>query len=210
MILVIFLMETRENKMEFNKENVINILNSLNLDENIDLIDIPQIDLYMDQVIQLFESNLSGTKRNKEDKLLTKTMINNYSKDKILLPVKNKKYSRNHVILMILIYNLKQSLSISDIKGLFSNLVSDLQDEKLCNINLPKLYEEFLEIKKEENIKSKDYIEEIVEKVEETINNDKNKGYEELLLTVFALINGANIQRRLAEKIIDNYFNNHD
>lgn len=196
--------------MEFNKENVINILNSLNLDENIDLIDIPQIDLYMDQVIQLFESNLSGTKRNKEDKLLTKTMINNYSKDKILLPVKNKKYSRNHVILMILIYNLKQSLSISDIKGLFSNLVSDLQDEKLRNINLPKLYEEFLEIKKEENIKSKDYIEEIIEKVEETINNDKNKGYEELLLTVFALINGANIQRRLAEKIIDNYFNSRD
>jgi len=202
-------METRENKMEFNKENINTILDSLNLDENIDLINIPQIDLYMDQVIQLFESNLSGTKRNKEDKLLTKTMINNYSKDKILLPVKNKKYSRNHVILMILIYNLKQSLSISDIKGLFSNLVSDLQDEKLCNINLPKLYEKFLEIKKEENIKSKDYIEEIIEKVEETIDTGENEEYEKLLLTVFALINGANIQRRLAEKIIDNYFNNH-
>ncbi len=56
------------------------ILNGLILENNIKLDEIPEIDLYMDQVIQLFESKLSAQKRNEDEKILTKTMINNYAK----------------------------------------------------------------------------------------------------------------------------------
>ena len=92
--------------------DIIEILNSLPLESNIKLDEVPEIDLYMDQVIQLFESKLSNQKRNDDEKILTKTMINNYAKGKLLLPIKNKKYSKEHIILMSLIYNLKGALSI--------------------------------------------------------------------------------------------------
>ncbi len=62
------------------KEELIAKFQELKLEEQITLEDIPEIDLYMDQVIQLFESNLGSAKRTEEDKVLTKTMINNYSK----------------------------------------------------------------------------------------------------------------------------------
>ena len=65
--------------------NILEILNSLQLESNIKLDEIPEIDLYMDQVIQLFESKLSNQKRNEDEKILTKTMINNYAKGKLLL-----------------------------------------------------------------------------------------------------------------------------
>lgn len=192
--------------MKFNKEELIEILNDLKLEEEIDLLDIPQLDLYMDQVIQLFENNLSHSKRNKEDKLLTKTMINNYTKDKLLMPVKNKKYTRNHVILMILIYNLKQSLSINDIKVLFNNIVSNLQQEENSQIDLVKFYNKFMKVKKEQILSEETFLNQMICKVEEVSSEGDNKDYENILLAVLTLINSANIQRRVAEKIIDKYF----
>nr|WP_249026357.1 DUF1836 domain-containing protein [Thomasclavelia cocleata] len=53
--------------------------------------DIPSLDLYMDQIMTLFEEHLQDNKRYNEDKLLTKTMINNYTKAGIIKPVKGKK-----------------------------------------------------------------------------------------------------------------------
>jgi len=192
--------------MNFNKDELLNILNELNLEEDIELFDIPQLDLYMDQVIQLFENNLTSSKRNDTDKLLTKTMINNYSKDKLLIPVKNKRYTKNHVILMVLIYNLKQSLSIGDIKSLFNTLVINLQDDKSSKIDLPQLYNKFLQLKKYQNLHEEVYIDNMINKVEEAFEGEDNKEHEKSILAVLALINSANIQRRVAEKIIDKYF----
>ena len=103
---------------EFNIDNYINSQKSSN---NINLNDFPEIDLYMDQVMQLFESKLSYTKRNDDDKVLTKTMINNYAKGNLLMKIKNKKYTKNHLILMGLIYNLKGALSLTDIKNYFNS-----------------------------------------------------------------------------------------
>lgn len=76
-------------------ENIEELVKRVNKINNIDLNDIPDIDLYMDQVIQLFDSKLEGLKRKEEDKILTKTMINNYVKGKLLMPVKKKSIVRN-------------------------------------------------------------------------------------------------------------------
>ena len=77
--------------------------------------DLPNIELYMDQVTTFLEEQLKNTKRFEEDKIFTKTMINNYTKNHLLPPSNKKKYSRNHMILLIYIYYLKNFLSISDI-----------------------------------------------------------------------------------------------
>ena len=97
----------------------------LNLEEQISYDSIPNLDLYMDQVITLFEDKLSHTKRYEEDKLLTKTMINNYIKDRLLMPAVKKKYTKEHVVLMIILYELKQVLTIGDIKDLFSTMIKE-------------------------------------------------------------------------------------
>ena len=78
--------------------------------------DIPSLDLYMDQIMTLFDNYLNDHKRHEEDKLLTKTMINNYSKEGILKPIKGKKYSKEHILQMLLIYSLKNTITIQEIK----------------------------------------------------------------------------------------------
>ena len=80
--------------------------------------DIPNIDLYMDQVTTFMEDNLASTKRHDDDKILTKTMINNYAKNKLLPPPEKKRYSREHLLMLIFIYYFKNILSINDIQTL--------------------------------------------------------------------------------------------
>ncbi|WP_066873950.1 DUF1836 domain-containing protein [Clostridium mediterraneense] len=169
---------------------------NLNLTDNIELQDIPEIDLYMDQVIQIFESKLSNYKRNEDDKILTKTMINNYVKGKLLMPVKNKKYSKEHIILMSFIYNLKGALSISDIKKLLEQIVVDIEDGN--DVNIEETYSKYLDINKINSENFKEEVRIINEEIEKQ-NINKNK---ELILAS-ALIDKANMYRKLAEKIID-------
>lgn len=193
------------------KEEILKSIDELNLREEIKLDDIPNLDLYMDQVITLFENGLRSSKRFENDKLLTKTMINNYTKDKILMPTKNKKYSKNHIIMMIFLYNLKQSLSINDIKVLLSRMVKSFEGSNKKSIELAKLYEDFLHIKQVEVDDFKDEVSKKLELIllstsdfsEEKVNSIE---YEKLFLMVITLINSANIQRQLAEKLIDEYF----
>jgi len=88
---------------------------------NTDLIpleDIPNIDLYMDQVTTFMDKHLHSVKRFDEDKALTKTMINNYAKNELLPSPEKKKYTRDHLLLLTFIYYYKNVLSISDIKKL--------------------------------------------------------------------------------------------
>lgn len=81
--------------------------------------ELPTIDLYMDQVLTYIESSLKDyIKIESNEKLLTKTMINNYVKQGILTPPKNKKYNPLHIAELFVICILKQVYSISEIKSL--------------------------------------------------------------------------------------------
>jgi hypothetical protein len=85
----------------------------------IDVDDIPKIDLYMDQVLTFLGERLKRTARKSDaDKLLTKTMINNYVKNKVLIPPVKKKYGRDHILLLMVIYYMKNFLAIDDIRRL--------------------------------------------------------------------------------------------
>ncbi|MEN8078891.1 DUF1836 domain-containing protein [Clostridioides difficile] len=185
--------------------DILEVLNKLQLESNIKLDEIPEIDLYMDQVIQLFESKLSDQKRNQEEKILTKTMINNYAKGKLLLPIKNKKYSKEHIILMSLIYNLKGALSINDIKLSLDNIVNKSEDEAYP---LRELYSCFLEncINDENNFKSdvNDKVEKINDKIDE--NKELDGDFEKRFLLLCSLVNMSNMYRRMSEKLIDEFF----
>ncbi len=84
--------------------------------------EIPSIDLYLDQITSLVASRRAEGSALFHDRELTKTMINNYSKDGLLSPIKGKKYSKEHILQMLLVYELKSTLSISEIKRILQNL----------------------------------------------------------------------------------------
>lgn len=86
--------------------------------------DVPNIDLYMDQVTTFMDERLKASTRNKgEDKLMTKTMINNYAKSDVIPPPIKKKYNKDHLLILIMIYYFKSILQINDIKDLMDPIV---------------------------------------------------------------------------------------
>lgn len=118
------------------------ILNKINI---IDEADIPAIDLYMDQVTTFMDKQLAGSKRRSEDKILTKTMINNYSKNDLLPPPEKKRYSKQHVILLIFIYYYKNILSINDINTLLTPVCEKyFADNPVCSLD--RIYKEVCDI----------------------------------------------------------------
>ena len=191
-----------------NNFNIDNFINSQKNSNNINLNDFPELDLYMDQVMQVFEKRLAYTKRYETDKVLTKTMINNYAKDNLLINIKNKKYSKNHLILMGLIYNLKGSLSLTDIKTLLTPMVNDLNSGE--DYPLYDVYQSFLDIY-DSNLEELKNLSTTIQ--ENTLNTIKSKNsslgkYEENFLLVCAFVEMSNLFRRISEKIIDECFEN--
>lgn len=189
-----------------NNFNIDDFINNQNNSNNINLNDFPELDLYMDQVMQLFETRLSYTKRNPDDKVLTKTMINNYAKDNLLMKINNKKYTKNHLILMGLIYNLKGSLSLNDIKTLLTPIIDSFNEGKDYPLN--DIYQAFLDIydlNLEELKESAHKIENNTLKIIED-KNDTLGNYEKQFLLVCAYVSISNLFRRMSEKIIDECF----
>lgn len=86
--------------------------------------DIPNIDLYMDQVTTFLDEGLKSSSRvTSDEKLVTKTMINNYAKNEVIPPPNKKKYSKDHILLLIFLYYFKSIIQINDVKELMSPLV---------------------------------------------------------------------------------------
>lgn len=108
--------------------------------------DIPDIGLYMDQVTTLMDTKLARSKRYPDDKIMTKTMINNYTKNHLLPPSTKKKYSREHIFLLVMIYYLKNMLSISDIQSLLEPLSEKyFPDDKESGLTLAEIYQKLLD-----------------------------------------------------------------
>ncbi len=103
--------------MTIKTEDLLNsILDSLDRITYIKTEDIPNIDLYMDQVILLLTRYLSPLDRYGEEKAITASIINNYVRMKVMPPPVKKRYSRVHLAYLVIICTLKQSLSISCIQ----------------------------------------------------------------------------------------------
>lgn len=190
-------------------ENMDKIIRDLHLDTKLAIDDIPDLDLYMDQVIQLFEKKYQNTKRSPEEKILTKTMINNYSKGKLFFPIKNKKYSPEHVMLINLVYEMKTILAIRDIKETLHTLNERMQNDTL---QLGPLYTSYLTLS-ENNLNrfTEDYREILKEvmKRNDTLSEEGADYLNEVLL-ILSFVNMSNYFRRAAEAIVDQIKSNNE
>lgn len=194
--------------MTIDKDDLLNsIMESLNRVQHIELEDIPNIDLYMDQVTTFMESKLKSTVRNSDtDKILTKTMINNYAKNDLLPPPVKKKYSKEHVLMLIFIYYYKGILSINDIQTLLKP-ISEKYFQAREGLNLGDIYEEIFGLEKNQvDILKKD----ILDKFETSRNTFMDAPKEEQeFLQLFSFIGllsfDVYIKKLLIEKMVDNF-----
>ena len=94
--------------------------------------DLPDIDLYMDQVIA-FMHRYIGVVSGDADKILTPAMVNNYVKQKIMPAPVKKKYSRAHLAYLTVICVLKQELPIASVQEVITNLLQTYTEREMLD-----------------------------------------------------------------------------
>jgi len=148
---------------------------------------IPNIDIYMDQLLTFFESAYGFFPRDTKESVLTKAMINNYVKAGIMDKPSKKKYNKRLVKKLIMIYHLKQVLAIQDIK----NLMDQVEE---TDLSTDAFYERFLQT--EHTV-----YEQLANLYSETLTQETDK--ESLIHTILSLSTEACAKKRLAEKLLD-------
>lgn len=201
-----------KNKKEITKEFITSSVEKLDK-ADVALQDIPDMKLYMEQLTDFIDSHAGGAKRTDSEgasvqRVFSKAMINNYTKAGLLNPPDKKKYNREHIILLLLINQLKNVLSINDIKLLFAPILKNMDSTEVNDniISIEDIYETFLELKDDEYKDAGQDFEnkfKIIKEKTGKISNPDNQDLAEVFLTVMMLVAEANVAKRLAEDIID-------
>lgn len=168
--------------------------------ELLDTSEIPKIDLYMEQVTSFFDDQLGDMRRKEDDKILTKTMVNNYTKHEVLPHPVRKKYTREHMIALTYIIMLKKVLSIQDIKSFF-NLTENSED-----MMLEPQYNVFKNIMENTYQSTAELLDKEVEKMDNTLlENGIQDDRARLMTLIGCLCCEASAFKLLAERLIDRY-----
>ena len=174
--------------------------------------DVPNINLYMDQVTTFMDEHLQDCKRKPDDKILTKTMINNYTKNNLLPAPIKKKYSKDHLYILAFIYYFKSILSINDIKTILDPITEQFFDkEKYSELDI--IYKEVYNMCKSEvssisnDITQKAYN---ADKAFEQFSDDEiDKEFLQFFTLVCTLIFDVYLKKNLIENLIDDYTSRH-
>ena len=191
--------------MTIDKDDLLNsILASISRIDYVKSTDIPNIDLYMDQVTSFMDKELKSTKRYEDDKILTKTMINNYAKNDLLPAPVKKKYSREHLMILTFIYYFKNLLSIGDIEKLLAP-ITDKFFHAEDDINIARIYDEVCESDKKRTHILQEDIKSAFEASKETFANVETEDKEMLQYFSFVCMLSLDVyvKKQIIEKLID-------
>lgn len=192
--------------MKTNDERIQDILNHLDTLSYIRPEEIPGIDLYMDQVTTFMDEHLKDTKRYPEDKVLTKTMINNYAKNNLLPAPNKKKYSKEHILLLIFIYYFKNILSINDIEELFRPITTGHFARK-DDLPLEDIYREIFSLESKEMEHLREDVKAKYERAGGTFTDDslteEDREYLQLFSFICELSFDVYLKKQMVEQMID-------
>lgn len=168
--------------------------------------DIPNIDLYMDQVTTFMDDHLGLFKRTEEEKILTKTMINNYSKCGILPPTHKKKYTNDHLALLLFVYYYKNILSIPDIKSLLDPVKAIILQED-APIGMGDFLDKIMDVQVAHYDSMATQVNHTVDVSKDLFNDLNPEDAEKLSIftTAYLLTIQATAQKHMATQLIDNY-----
>lgn len=191
--------------MTIDTKDILNsILESISRIDYIKPENIPNIPLYMDQVTTFMDAQLASSKRYPEDKILTKTMINNYAKNDLLPPPLKKKYSQEHMLLLIFIYYFKSILSITDIQALLKPITEHYFSGDR-DITLTDIYNQVFSLEKEQiEVLKQDLIHRYQES-QNTFSNIQTEEQEFLRMFSFICMLSFDVyvKKQIIEKLID-------
>ena len=157
---------------------------------------LPDIGLYMDQVLTMMDRQLAFYRRSEEDKLLTQPMVNNYTKDGLLPRAVDKKYNPGHLALLSILCSLKPILSIADLKILLKSLHNNESEKDVYSFFLETQGETLAEVKKQTT--------DLLESIKHIENNqDFSDAGQELALLALRLSVDARVRLLVTQKILD-------
>ena len=148
-------------------------------------IQLPDIDLYMDQILTILEGQMDSYKLYDDEKIMTKTMINNYVKSKLIEKPVKKKYGREQLMQLIMIYHMKNIMNFADLEIFFQNAIEEEQGD------MGLLYEDFVKI-------HDDMLDDFISKERELNELEGNDKIKELLKTIIT----ADLNKRVAERAL--------
>ncbi len=196
-----------ENGAEKSKELLLYLLDAVDKVDLIEPSEIPDIRLYMDQVTTYMDEHLKQSRRHDGDKILTKTMINNYAKNKLLPPPEKKKYTKEHIMLLILIYYFKGILSLQDIQAVLGP-IGEKYFHSQSGRGIDDLYAEIVRMDKDRHKNFREEVNDMVDNAADYFSDAKDEERE--FLRVLAMINMLSydvfVRKMLIEKLIDRYF----
>ena len=191
--------------MTIDSKDLLNsIIESLDRIDYIHADEIPNIDLYMDQVTTFMEEQLRSSKRYPEDKVMTKTMINNYAKNNLLPPPVKKKYSKQHMFVLIFIYYFKNILSIKDIESLLGPMTEKFFSSKE-EIDMEQIYEDICMLEKGRVNELQDEIKSCYEAADKLYQDvpEKDSDYLKIFAFICSLSFDVYVKKLLIEKLVD-------
>ena len=174
--------------MKTNEERLQDLFAYLDRQTHVQPEEIPNIDLYMDQVTTFMEEHLKNTRRYEEDKVLTKTMINNYAKNNLLPPPVKKKYSKEHMLMLIFIYYFKSLLSFRDIEELFKPITAKHFTGHGSSLSLEDIYREVFTLEESEMSSIKTDIASKFQKAMDTFQDVSEEDGDQDYLKLFSFI----------------------
>lgn len=191
--------------MTIDSKDLLNsIIESLGRIDYIHADDIPNIDLYMDQVTTFMEEQLKSSKRYPEDKVMTKTMINNYAKNNLLPPPVKKKYSKEHMFVLIFIYYFKNILSIKDIESLLGPMTEKFFSSKE-EIDMEQIYEDICMLEKGRVNELQEEIRRCYEASDKLYQDvpEEDRDYLKIFAFICSLSFDVYVKKLLIEKLVD-------
>ncbi|MBN7773463.1 DUF1836 domain-containing protein [Clostridium aminobutyricum] len=141
--------------------------------------DIPDIDLYMDQVLVYMQRQHIGLE---SGETLTSAMVNNYIKKGLLPRAKGKRYDRTHVAYLTAICLMKQVLSV--------DLTDQMLKNQLENSGIQEFYRKYCES-----------VDNAYNEVAEKISEDMSK--EEISELVLQLAASSYAQKVACERLLE-------
>lgn len=191
------------------EESIMDIIHKLKEIDYINPEDIPNIDLYMDQVTTFMDAHLAACKRMDDDKILTKTMINNYTKNDFLPPPVKKKYSKEHMFLLIFLYYFKNVLSITDIQKIFTPLTKMFFDHRSKDVSIEDIYRAIFKM---ERIQTDNLTKDIVRRFKASqelfpnVRDEQEADFLSRFAFICLLSFDAYMKKQLVERMIDETF----
>ncbi|WP_130863185.1 DUF1836 domain-containing protein [Bacilliculturomica massiliensis] len=168
----------------------------------------PDMELYMDQTVLFMNRKLDIYRKDPKEPVITKTMIGNYAKHDLIPRPVNKRYTRDHLLLLTLIFHLKGTFQMQEIELLMKPLIDNYNSAFDEKFDFGQIYEGVMDVFAEEREKLADQVDGQIGRIKDMLGLDEfaDDDTTELFMLIASLALQADARKYLAQKLLAEYF----